>query len=122
MSSLVQGGDARKTTRQKTIMPKVLLINGSPHNTGCTALALNDMIKVFEEEGVDPDFYTLRERREDEIFPWDFIDIGVSKAFLLHEWHRAGEGKVTGNCRIACNGCGADSFGCGLCHENQSEI
>ena len=53
MSSLVQGGDARKTTRQKTIMPKVLLINGSPHNNGCTALALNEMIKVFEEEGVE---------------------------------------------------------------------
>ena len=82
----------------------------------------NAWMEAFAEEGLDPDFYTLRERAEDELFPWDFIDIGVTKEFLLDEWHRAKEEKVTGNCRLGCNFCGADSFGCGLCDESQSKI
>lgn len=70
---------------------------------------------AFEENGVDPEFYTLRERSEDEIFPWDFIDIGVTRKFLRKEWNRAMQGVVTPNCRQACSGCGAAVFGCGIC-------
>ena len=71
--------------------------------------------QAFRETGVDPDFYTLRERSENELFPWDFIDIGVTKRFLRREWERAMEGVVTPNCREACSGCGAASYGCGIC-------
>ena len=71
--------------------------------------------QAFRETGVDPDFYTLRERSENELFPWDFIDIGVTKRFLRREWDRAMEGVVTPNCREACSGCGAASYGCGIC-------
>ena len=91
------------------------------YSYGCIFDAWNEYfdyekwMQAFREEGIDPDFYTLRERSEDEIFPWDFIDIGVTKEFLLDEWHRAKKGVVTDNCRIACNGCGANCFGCGLC-------
>ena len=78
----------------------------------------NDIwMKAFETCGVDIGFYTTRERSLDEIFPWDFIDAGVSKAFLKREWERALKGEVTPNCRQACSGCGALSFGGGVCFE-----
>ena len=75
-------------------------------------------LQAFENTGVDMDFYTLRERPEEEIFPWDFIDIGVTKSFLRREWNRAHEAKVTPNCRSGCSGCGAKVFGGGVCYEN----
>ncbi len=72
-------------------------------------------MQAFAETGIDPDFYTLRERGEDEVFPWDHIDIGVTKRFLRREWDRAMAAEVTPNCREACSGCGAASYGCGIC-------
>lgn len=74
-------------------------------------------MKAFENTGVDISFYNLRERAEDELFPWDFIDIGVSRKFLRREWDKAMEGQVTPNCRMQCSGCGAASFGGGVCYE-----
>ena len=76
-------------------------------------------MEAFEECGTDIDFYTTRERALDEIFPWDFIDIGVSRRFLEREWERAQEETVTPNCRQNCSGCGAASFGGGVCYEHQ---
>jgi hypothetical protein len=73
-------------------------------------------IQAFAETGIDPDCYTLRERSADEVFPWDHIDIGVTKTFLRREWERAMAAEVTPNCREACSGCGAASYGCGICH------
>lgn len=81
----------------------------------------NDVwLEAFEECGVDPDFYTVRERSDDEIFPWDFLDCGVSKQFLLREWHKAQEETVTPNCRMQCQGCGAARFQTGVCYEKRS--
>ena len=81
----------------------------------------NDLwMDAFAECGVDPDFYTVRERSLDEIFPWDFIDAGVSKEFLKREWKNALAGKVTPNCRQQCSGCGARGFGGGVCFEDPS--
>ena len=76
-------------------------------------------LDAFDEEGIDPDFYTRRERSVTEILPWDFIDIGVTRSFLEREWNRALEGKVTPNCRMQCQGCGANRFGGGVCFENK---
>jgi len=75
-------------------------------------------MEAFEECGIDMNFYTTRERALEEIFPWDFIDIGVSRAFLEREWSRAHEEKVTKNCRQSCSGCGAAVYGGGVCHEH----
>ena len=75
----------------------------------------------FEECGIDPDFYTVRERADDEVFPWDFLDCGVSKSFLLKEWHKAQKGEITPNCQAQCNGCGAARYGCGVCVERTKE-
>lgn len=75
-------------------------------------------LDAFKECGIDPDFYTKRERSLDEIFPWDFIDIGVSKDFMKREWKNALAESVTPNCRMRCSACGAKQFGGGVCYEN----
>ena len=58
--------------------------------------------------GIDADFYTVRGYGEDEVLPWDTIDVGVSKKFLKRERARAYESKVTPDCRHSCAGCGAN--------------
>lgn len=64
-------------------------------------------LEAFRESGVDPDFYTIRPRSYNEVLPWDFIDIGVNKAFFQAEDERAAEGIATGDCRWEeCSGCG----------------
>lgn len=76
--------------------------------------------EAFKDTGLDPDFYTMRERTEDERFPWDFIDAGVDKSFLLREWKHARSEKVTPNCRAQCSGCGANVYQGGVCIESKS--
>lgn len=68
-------------------------------------------IDIFRAVGVDPDFYTTRGFGEDEILPWDIIDCGVDKEFLLRERHKAYETKTTKNCMEACAACGANRLG-----------
>lgn len=78
----------------------------------------NDVwLKTFAECGIDIGFYTTRERSLDEIFPWDFIDCGVTKDFLKREWKKAMAQTGSPNCRIQCQGCGANRFGGGVCYE-----
>ncbi|CDE47363.1 radical SAM domain protein [Clostridium sp. CAG:411] len=77
-------------------------------------------IEMFEKNGIDPLFYTAREREEEELFPWDFIDIGVSKKFLWREYQNGKQEKVTPNCRQKCAGCGAMVFGGGVCFEGKN--
>ena len=76
-------------------------------------------MQAFEKNGIDPNFYNLRARNTNEILPWDFIDAGVSKAFLKREWERAQVGVVTPNCRAGCSGCGSRKYGGGVCYENK---
>lgn len=77
-------------------------------------------LTAFENAGIDMEFYTMRKREEDEVFPWDFIDVGVSKKFLLQEWKRALQGEVTPNCREKCSGCGAMCYKGGVCFESKN--
>ena len=77
-------------------------------------------MQAFENTGVDIDFYNLRERDLDEILPWDFINIGVSKSFLKREWNNAMDGKVTPNCRKQCSGCGMSIYKGGVCVESKN--
>ena len=74
-------------------------------------------MEAFEELGMDPEFYTLRERSFEELLPWDFINAGVSRKFLEKEWERAMKGEVTPNCRMKCSGCGAGTYKGGVCVE-----
>lgn len=75
-------------------------------------------MKAFEECGIDPYFYATRKREYDEVLPWDHIDIGVSKKFLISESKKAYEEKITPNCRVNCGGCGAALFESGICGGN----
>ena len=77
-------------------------------------------MQAFENTGVDIGFYNLRERDQGEIFPWDFIDIGVTKDFLYQEWERAMKGEVTPNCRVKCSGCGVMKYKGGVCIESKN--
>ena len=76
--------------------------------------------EAFKETGVDIEFYTLRERSTDEILPWDFIDAGVTKKFLIREWEQAKAETVTPNCRQKCSGGGVLKYKGGVCCESKN--
>lgn len=96
----------------------------SAYQKGCIYDAWSEFFKndkwmeAMEENGLSVEFYTTRPRDLDEVFPWDFIDTGVTKEFLKREWKRAMGEKVTPNCREACANCGVKVFGGGVCYEN----
>lgn len=110
--SVLEGIFARGDRR----VAKVIL---DAYRSGCMFDAWNDFfnydkwLKAFGDNGIDIGFYTTRERDENEIFPWDFIDIGVTKKYLLKEWKKALNGETTPNCREKCQGCGAAVYGSG---------
>ncbi|MBO6133484.1 MAG: TIGR03960 family B12-binding radical SAM protein [Lachnospiraceae bacterium] len=112
--SVLEGVLARGDRRLSEVILKA-------YKKGCIYDAWSDLFKgdrwdeAFKESGIDPAFYTERERDWDEILPWDFIDIGVSREYLYSEWKKAERGEITENCADKCSGCGAAAFGCGIC-------
>lgn len=72
-------------------------------------------LEAFEECGVDPHFYANRRRTYDEVLPWDHINVGVIKKFLIKESEKANRGELTSNCRVDCTGCGASVFESDIC-------
>ena len=64
--------------------------------------------------------YSQEKRSTDEILPWDFIDAGVTKKFLIHEWEQAKKETVTPNCRQKCSGCGVLKYKGGVCCESKN--
>ena len=92
--------------------------NGCLYDSWSESFKYDMWMKAFEDNQINPDFYTARERSTDELLPWDFIDAGVSKQFLIREWERAKAGKVTPNCRQSCSGCGCKVYEGGVCFEN----
>lgn len=81
----------------------------------------NDVwMETFAECDIDIPFYTTRERSLDEIFPWDFLDCGVSKEFLKTEWMKSQKEETTLNCKQTCNGCGAAKYHTGICMTDRS--
>lgn len=112
--SMMEGVFARGDRR----IGKVIL---EAYKRGCLYDAWGEYYKddiwqqCFKDLNIDPAFYTTRERREDEILPWDFIDCGVTKEFLLREWNKAKKGETSENCSLKCQGCGAMTFNAGIC-------
>ena len=96
------------------------------YNKGCIYDAWGESfdndkwMEAIEESGLSLDFYNTRERSTNEILPWDFIDVGVTKKFLANEWEKAKREETTANCRIKCNGCGATVFKGGVCFEDKN--
>ncbi|MDO4938516.1 MAG: TIGR03960 family B12-binding radical SAM protein [Lachnospiraceae bacterium] len=95
------------------------------YRKGCMYDAWSDSFKselwdeAFDECGMSKEFYN-RERDQDELLPWDFIDIGVTKEFLKREWSNALNGVTTPNCRQQCSGCGARCYEGGVCFESKN--
>ena len=84
--------------------------------------SLEKWLELFEECGIDPAFYANRRREFDEILPWDHIDYGVSKSFLIKECKKAYENQTTPHCRQQCSGCGAAKYGRGVCFEKHKNM
>ena len=80
----------------------------------------NAWIEIFEECGLDPKFYANRRREYDEVLPWDHLDYGVTKQFLINENKLAHAATTTPNCRQACSGCGAACWKEGVCVEKRT--
>jgi radical SAM family uncharacterized protein len=80
----------------------------------------DNWMAAFKETGINPEFYAQRERETDETLPWDFIDIKVTKKYLITEWEKSMMGIKTKNCREGCMSCGANAFNEGVCIEIQS--
>lgn len=97
------------------------------YKAGCIFDAWSEMFdydkwrQAFEDSGLSIEFYNCRERDPEELLPWDFIDVGVKKEFLLREYKRAKAGLVTPNCRQSCFNCGAKVFGGGVCFDARGE-
>ena len=72
-------------------------------------------MQAFNENDIDPYFYTKRKRDFTELLPWDHLDFGVSRKFLENENKKAHENKTTPHCRIKCAGCGANKLNGGNC-------
>ncbi len=119
-ASVLEGVLARGDRRLNEVILKV-------YQKGCIYDAWGEYYKndvwleTFEECGIDINFYTTRERSLDEIFPWDFIDCGVTKEFLKKEWLKAQKEEISENCKLKCQGCGAARFGGGICFEPRTE-
>ncbi len=115
-TSILEGLLARGDRR----VGKVIL---EAYKDGCIFDAWTDYFnmskweKAIERAGIDMDFYTTRERSTDELLPWDFIDTGMTKAFMKREYDKARKGLTTKNCREGCGGCGCNSWTTGVCIE-----
>ena len=87
--------------------------NGAKFDGWTEHFKFDAYLQAFEQFGIDYKQY-LRQRDEDEILPWDYLDMGVDKNFLLREKHKAYDAKCTLSCLKQCNGCGLQSEG--LCN------
>ena len=79
-------------------------------------------MSIFEQCGVDPAFYANRKRSFDEVLPWDHIDYGVKKSFLIEECKKAYSAQTTKNCRLDCANCGAAQWKGGVCVEKRKSM
>lgn len=117
-ASVLEGVLARGDRRLSEVLLKV-------YKKGCFYDAWseyfhNDVwMETIEECGLSVDFYSHRQRSLDEIFPWDFLDCGVTKEFLKREWLKAQTEQISENCKLKCQGCGANRFGGGICFEER---
>jgi hypothetical protein len=116
-TTLLEGVFARGDRRLSAVVLEAYKL-GCLYDAWSETFDYDKWVVAFANVGMDMDFYTTRKRELDEVFPWDFIDIGVTKDFLVREWHEAIGENVTPNCREKCSGCGARSFGGGVCFES----
>ncbi len=91
------------------------------YNNGCTFDSWDDKfnydgwMKAFEDCGISTEFYANRRRSYEEILPWDHINSGIKKSFLISENEKAKNAETTGHCRQQCSACGSNSLNGGKC-------
>lgn len=117
-TSLLEGAFARGDRRIGRVIEAAF-------KKGCRFDSWNEFFKpelweeAFREIGLSPEFYAGRKREYDEINPWDHLDYGVTKKFLIKENELAHNAVTTPNCREKCAGCGANCYGEGVCFEKR---
>ena len=117
-TSLLEGAFARGDRRIGRVIEAAF-------KKGCKFDSWNEFFKpelweeAFSEIGLSPEFYAGRKREYDEINPWDHLDYGVTKKFLIKENELAHNAVTTPNCREKCAGCGANCYGEGVCFEKR---
>ena len=79
-------------------------------------------LEAFAACGLDPAFYANRQRSFDEVFPWDHLDYGIRKEFLIRECEKAYQAQTTPNCREECSHCGAACYKGGVCVEKRKDL
>ncbi len=101
---------------------KLCKVLEAAYNNGCTFDSWDDKfnfdawMKAFADCGIDTAFYANRRRSYDEILPWDHINSGIRKEFLISENEKAKKAETTGHCRQQCAACGSNSLNGGKCH------
>ena len=120
-TSIMEGVLARGDRRLSKVIYDVYK-DGGMYDAWSESYDHDRWLKALSDNGLTPEFYTTRPRSKDELFPWDFIDIGVTKNYLWREWEKAQTATVTDNCMVKCGMCGAFVFGCGICPSAISKL
>ncbi len=117
-TSFLEGVFARGDRRLGVVLEEA-------HRRGCKMdgwsefFSLPKWLEIFESCGIDPTFYNQRRRSFDEVLPWDHLDYGIKKSFLIEECKAAYENAVSPDCKQSCSACGAACFGGGICFETR---
>ena len=117
-TSYMEGVLARGDRRLSAVI-EAAFKKGCKFDSWTEYFSLEKWLETFKECGIDPDFYTSRQRAYDEIMPWEHLDYGVSKSFLISENKASHAGVTTPNCREKCSACGAARYGEGVCYEKR---
>ncbi|MBN2221740.1 MAG: TIGR03960 family B12-binding radical SAM protein [Vallitaleaceae bacterium] len=118
-TSMIEGVLARGDRKVADVIEEVFRM-GSTFDAWSEDFHFENWQKAFEQTGIDPYFYCTRTRDFNEILPWDFINIGVTKKFLQKEYEKSIEAAITPNCMEACSYCGATCFKGGICFEGKN--
>jgi radical SAM family uncharacterized protein len=96
--------------------------NGSKFDAWDEGKNYDGWLKAFEEHGLDPLFYTHRQRRTDEVFPWEHITAAVRKNFLFQDFRASLEGEIRVDCRLNCFACGILPTFANMRRENPGDV
>lgn len=118
-TSMIEGVLARGDRRIADVIEEVYRL-GSTFDAWSEDFHFKNWQQAFENVDIDPYFYCTRPRSFDEILPWDFINIGVTKKFLQKEYEKSIEQTITPNCMEECSFCGATCFKGGICFESKN--
>lgn len=117
-TSFLEGAFARGDRRMGAVIEKAYKM-GCKFDSWTECFEPEKWYEAFKEYGLSPEFYANRTREYGEITPWEHIDVGVTKSFLVKENELAHQNKTTSNCREKCSACGANCYGEGVCFEKR---